>query len=326
MRPGQEFIYYLTGDSPDNLARIPHLEGFKAKGVEVLFLTDPIDEFWLQAVPQFQGKSFRSITRGGAELSKITGTADGSAEPPATPSPPSEAVAKLAKLFQEILQAEVKSVELSERLTESAVCLVAEADGLDLNFEKLLKQHQRLEKTSKRILEINPKHPLITKLSQQADAGISETMQDAAWLLLAEARLSLGEALSNPADFARRLERGVVVRLPHSPRGVKAYQGTSVTKNTEASIITPNSTSSPPRGIVQIAQLLSVKELAITGDQPGNSTPPQQAAQKHAAENHHLVETPDMEPTISKALNANVKNSREPGLVMAMMKEVKKAS
>ncbi|MCX8502016.1 MAG: molecular chaperone HtpG [Alphaproteobacteria bacterium] len=207
MKPGQEFIYYLTGESPENLARNPHLEGFKAKGVEVLFLTDPIDEFWLQAVPQFQDHAFRSITRGAAELSKIVGESDRSAAHPEAPTQPSEAVAKLAKLFQEILQAEVKSVELSERLTESAVCLVAEAGGLDLNFEKLLKQHQRLEKTAKRILEINPKHPLITKLANQTDAGITESMQDAAWLLLAEAKLSLGESLTNAADFARRLER-----------------------------------------------------------------------------------------------------------------------
>ena len=207
MKTGQEFIYCLSGESPEALSRNPHLEGFKAKGVEVLYLTDPIDEFWLQSVTQFQGKAFRSITRGDAALSKIGGENDEAADNKPKVSADREAVQKLADLFKVILVEEVKSVELSERLTESAVCLVAESGDLDLNFEKLLKQHQRLEKSSKRVLEINPDHPLIKKLASEASAGDSERLQDRAWLLLAEARLGLGEALDNPADFARRLER-----------------------------------------------------------------------------------------------------------------------
>ena len=207
MKPGQDFIYCLSGESPEALTRNPHLEGFKAKGVEVLYLTDPIDEFWLQAVTEFEGKTFRSITRGAAELSKIGGEKPETPEQKAEVDSDRQAAQKLADLFKVILLNEVKSVELSERLTESAVCLVAESGDMDLNLEKLLKQHQRLDRSSKRVLEINPDHPLIKKLASEAAAGDSERLQDRAWLLLAEARLSLGEALENPADFARRLER-----------------------------------------------------------------------------------------------------------------------
>ncbi|MDI9409230.1 MAG: molecular chaperone HtpG [Candidatus Pacebacteria bacterium] len=210
MKPGQEFIYCLSGESPEALISNPHLEGFKAKGVEVIYLTDPIDEFWLQSVSEFQGKAFRSITRGAAELSKIGETKTESAEQKSKNDSQKQSVQKLAELFKGILATEVKSVELSERLTESAVCLVAESGDIDLNFEKLLKQHQRVEKSAKRVLEINPDHPLIQKLAKDAEAGRSERIEDRAWLLLAEARLALGEALDNPSDFARRLERVLI--------------------------------------------------------------------------------------------------------------------
>ncbi len=205
MKDGQEAIFTISGDDIETLKRSPQLEGFKAKGVEVLLLTDPVDEFWVPSVGSFQDKPFKSVTRGGADLGKIQGGEDKPAEEKASEGELSDLLA----LLKLTLQDAVKDVRPSERLTDSAVCLVADENDMDMHLERLLKQHKQLgmdAPAAKRILEVNPGHPLIKRLAERAKAsGAATSLDDAAWLLLDQARIVEGEALPDPAAFARRL-------------------------------------------------------------------------------------------------------------------------
>jgi molecular chaperone HtpG len=201
MKPGQEAIYYITGETHEAAARSPHLEGFKARGIEVLLLTDPIDEFWMPAVGAWKEKPFRSVTQGGIELDKI-------AKPNGAMKPGQAAPAgldALLALLRLTLKDAIKDVRVSTRLTDSAVCLVAEEGDLDINLARLLKQHQRMDAAVMRILEVNAGHPLIGALARRlASGGNGERLADAAWLLLDQARILQGETLEDPAGFARR--------------------------------------------------------------------------------------------------------------------------
>lgn len=199
MKPAQQAIYVIRGDEGQALDNSPQLEGFKARGVEVLLLTDPIDDFWVDAVGAFEGKPLRSVTRAGADL-KDLGDADAAA--PAQDA----ATATLIAALKTALGDAVKDVRVSDRLTDSAVCLVADDTGLDLHLERMLRQHEKLAALSPRILEINPKHPLIAALAGHAGKADSAVLLgDAAHLLLDQARILEGETLEQPLDFARRL-------------------------------------------------------------------------------------------------------------------------
>jgi molecular chaperone HtpG len=215
MRPGQQAIYTITGDHLELLKKSPQIEGFRARGVEVLLLTDPIDEFWVSAVGAFKEKPFKSATRGGVDLDKIAPPEDGKA---AEKSESSAKLASLIAIFKLALGESVKDVRGSERLTDSAVCLVADEGDLDMHLERLLKQHRQLETTSKRILELNPRHPLIERLAASVgEIGASEHLSEFAWLLLDQARIVEGEQLPDPSAFARRLATLLERGLPAPP-------------------------------------------------------------------------------------------------------------
>jgi molecular chaperone HtpG len=214
MKPGQEAIYTITGDTLDLLQKSPQLEGFRARGVEVLLLTDPIDEFWVSAIGAYSEKPFKSATRGGADLDKIA--SDDAAEAAADRGELPAKLASLMAIFKLALGDAVKDVRSSERLTDSAVCLVAEEGDIDMHLERLLKQHRQLDTAAKRILELNPRHRLIERLAASVgDTGASEQLAEFAWLLLDQARIVEGEQLPDPPAFARRLaallERGLPV-------------------------------------------------------------------------------------------------------------------
>ncbi|HEX3952771.1 MAG TPA: molecular chaperone HtpG [Stellaceae bacterium] len=211
MRPGQEAIYTITGDNLDLLRKSPQIEGFRARGVEVLLLTDPIDEFWVNSVGTYKEKSFKSVTRGGLDLDKIT-PVDDKPQPEKAEPPPK--LASLVAIFKLALGEAVKDVRSSERLTDSAVCLVADEGDLDMHLERMLKQHRQLDTASRRILEINPRHRLIDRLAASVgETGASDQLAEFAWLLLDQARIVEGEPVPDPSAFARRLalllERGL---------------------------------------------------------------------------------------------------------------------
>ncbi len=202
MKPGQEAILYITGEDVEAVKKSPQLEGFAARGVEVLLLTDPIDEFWVPAVGTFRDKPFKSVTRGGADLDKIA-RPDGDAanSPPTAPG-----VDSLVAMFRLTLKDAVKDVRTSERLTGSAVCLVADDGDMDMNLERMLKQHRQLDAAFKRVLEVNPRHPLVVGLAKRvSETGGADEVTEAAWLLLDQARIAGGEPLPDPAAFAKRL-------------------------------------------------------------------------------------------------------------------------
>ncbi|ACI99809.1 molecular chaperone HtpG [Rhodospirillum centenum] len=210
MKEGQEAIYYIAGEDAAALEKSPQLEGYRAKGVEVLLLTDPVDEFWVGTVREAQGKPFKSVTRGGADLAKIQGGPD---TPPAE-RPAEGDLASLIALLKMTLGDTVKDVRASERLTDSAVCLVADEGDLDIHLERLLKQHRQLDTAATRILEVNPGHPLVRRLAERVAAGgAQDGLADVAWLLLDQARIVEGEPLPDPVAFSRRLalfvERGL---------------------------------------------------------------------------------------------------------------------
>jgi molecular chaperone HtpG len=209
MREGQEAIYYISGDAPDSLRRSPQLEGFRAKGVEVLLLTDPVDDFWLSVVPAYDDKPFKSVTRGAADLDGIEAQRPGDEDQAgAARETPGEAgeLDSLIAFVKLTLKDKVKDVRLSKRLTESPVCLVADEGDLDMHLERVLKQHHQIDRASQRILEVNPGHPLIRGLAERVAAGGSAAdLEDAARLLLDQALILEGESPPDPVAFTRRL-------------------------------------------------------------------------------------------------------------------------
>ncbi|QDC37805.1 molecular chaperone HtpG [Sphingobium fuliginis] len=200
IKDNQTAIYYATGADLDRLASSPQLEGFRARGIEVLLLTDQVDSFWVTAGVDYQGKPFKSVTQGLADLSLIP-LAEGE-------TPAAEASAEVDGFIayaRDVLGEAVSDVRASERLTESAVCLVAPDNAMDRQLEKLLAGAGRIDNAARPVLEINPRHDLIVKLGTLPDG--SDLRADAAWLLLDEARIADGELPADPRAFSARLAR-----------------------------------------------------------------------------------------------------------------------
>ena len=206
MKEGQDAIYTLSGTELERLSSSPHLEGFRARGIEVLYLTDPVDEFWTAAIVDYEGKPFRSVTRGQSDLDRFDGK-EQEEESEETPAGDSSASALLAAI-RLALGGKVKEVRVSRRLAQSPACLVAGESDIDLNLERLLRSHGQVHEASTRILEVNAKHPLLQAMSRQIASGAkASAIEDSAWLLFELARVMEGEAVSDPAAFSQRLTR-----------------------------------------------------------------------------------------------------------------------
>jgi Molecular chaperone, HSP90 family len=210
MKEGQQKIYYITGRSREEIDASPHLEGFKSRDIEVLILSDPIDDFWVNMVHEFDGTAMASVTRAGEELKEVakkdqddrkddTKAADGGAMVPEVKK------ATLVAAIRQALKDDVADVKLSERLTDSPVCLVADHGGIDLNLEKILAaQGQSIQ--AKRILEINPDHPYILGLARRSEEkGFADEVREPARLLHDLARVMDGEAPSKPKEFVKAI-------------------------------------------------------------------------------------------------------------------------
>jgi molecular chaperone HtpG len=201
IKENQTAIYYATGSDLDRLATSPQLEGFQARGIEVLLLADQVDNFWVSSGIDFDGKPFKSVTQGLADLGLIP-----LAEGQDVTGPASDAVDGFITFIKAELGDAVSDVRASERLTQSAVCLVAPENAMDRELEKLLAGAGRLDASSKPILEINPRHALITQLAG-LDGADQAIRADAAHLLLDEARIADGELPLDPRTFSARLGR-----------------------------------------------------------------------------------------------------------------------
>lgn len=205
MKDAQSQIFYATGPSQETLKSSPHLEGYRARGVEVLLLSDPVDAFWVQTATDFEGKPFQSVTQGSAALDAIPLPND---QKDTKDSKDSD-LEPLVAFLKETLGDKVSDVRGSSRLAESPVCLVAPDHGPDRQLEKLMGQRESAGFGGfNPVLEINPKHKLVSRLSERlaADAD-KEALSDTAWLLFEQARILDGEAPSDPAGFAGRLAR-----------------------------------------------------------------------------------------------------------------------
>lgn len=210
MKADQDKIYYISGENVDTLRNSPQIEGFKARGIEVLFFTDTIDDFWLQNAADYDGKTFQSVTKGAAELDKFDDKDKDSKDK--TSENDTSDHSDLLTAMKEILGEDVDDVRLSNRLTDSPVCLVAPDGGVDMHMERMLKIHQKYDGSgSKPVLEINAKHALIKKLDSLAYK--SDDFKDISLLLLDQAKIIQGEPVSNLSDFTRRmstfLQRGL---------------------------------------------------------------------------------------------------------------------
>ncbi|MGB4057637.1 MAG: molecular chaperone HtpG [Alphaproteobacteria bacterium] len=194
MKEGQTEIYYISGEKLDSLLNSPQLEGFKAHGLEVLFFTDTIDDFWLQNAPEFKDKKFKSVTKGDIDLDQSTND-----KKEDTPKASIDMIARL----KELLKDDVSDVRASKRLTDSPVCIVAQEGGIDMHMERVLKVHQKYAGGAKPVLEINLKHPLIEKMA--AKSHDSDLFKDAALLLLDQARIIQGQPVNDAGAFARRM-------------------------------------------------------------------------------------------------------------------------
>ncbi len=205
LRPNQTAIYYLLGDDLKRLAASPQLEGLSARGVEVLLLPDPIDAFWVSSAVGFDGKPFKSVTQGAADIASIP-LLDASAESPADAQQPA-ALSALFALMKQTLEGAVDDVRASDRLAQSPACLIAPDRGPDRRLEQLLAEYGQLGATTKPILEVNPKHALIQALSKLVGSPDKQKIEDITWLIFDEARVMEGEKPANASDFATRLTR-----------------------------------------------------------------------------------------------------------------------
>ena len=209
MKEGQKAIFFMAGDDRARLEASPQLEGFRARGLEVLLLTDPVDSFWVMNAPDFDGKPFKSVTQGASDLADIP-MLDAAARQDIETAPE---VGRFLAFVKSALGDAVSDVKASERLTESAVCLVAPEHGPDRQFERLLSAAGRLANAAKPVLEINPRHERIIALARLGDEDAS-FREDVAHLLYDEARVLDGDKPVDAKAFSLRLARLMARGLP----------------------------------------------------------------------------------------------------------------
>ncbi|WP_199432963.1 molecular chaperone HtpG [Qaidamihabitans albus] len=209
MKDDQENIYYLTGPSRSKVENSPHMEAFRDKGIEVLLLTDPVDEMWVDAVGEFDGKRFQSIAKGQVDLSEEDDAQEGTER-----AQQREDFADLLSWMGTTLQDDVKEVRLSSRLTSSPACIVGDAQDMTPTLEKMYRAMGQEVPRVKRILELNPDHPLVGEMRRAyQEHGADEGLTESAELVYGMALLAEGGEVREPARLvslmANRLARAL---------------------------------------------------------------------------------------------------------------------
>jgi molecular chaperone HtpG len=194
MKEGQEKIYYLVAPSPAAATSSPHLEAFRAKGVEVLLLTDPVDNWLVTSLREFEGKRLQSVAQGAADLGALEDETEKAAGERA-----STEYADLVGKLKEALGGLAWDVRVTSRLTTSPACLVADEPEIDINLAQRMRGSGL---PSQPVLEINPRHPLVERLNRQQD---DPHLSDWAHVLFSQAVLTLGARIDEPAAFVDRL-------------------------------------------------------------------------------------------------------------------------
>jgi len=213
MKEGQKDIFYMTGESRAAVANSPFLETLKKKGLEVLYMVDPIDEYAVQQLKEFDGKKLKSITKEGLDL------ADNEEEKKSFEELKAE-YEGLCKLMKEVLHDKVEKVLIGQRITDSPCVLVTSEYGWSANMERIMKAQALRDSSmtsymvSKKTMEINAAHPIMSELKKKADADKSDkTVKDLIWLLFDTALLTSGFSLEDPTQFAGRIHRMIKLGL-----------------------------------------------------------------------------------------------------------------
>ncbi len=219
-KENQTEIYYLAGQDIARLEASPQLESAKAKGIEVLLLTDPIDHYWTTQSVDFEGKPLKSLSQGDIDLSTVTSpekpdAGDDTSDTEATAEGGAEAGEGFIAKLKETLGEKVSDVRASKRLVDSAVCLVASNMGPDLGLEKILSQHKQALGL-KPVLEVNTRHALVKAIAEQAAKSGDADFADLAGLLLDQAFVLDGQTPEDPAGFAARMNKVMLQRLSGS--------------------------------------------------------------------------------------------------------------
>lgn len=202
MKEGQDKIYYITAENAAAAAHSPHLEIFRKKDLEVLLLTDQVDEWLVMHLTEFDDKQLQSITKGDLDLGNLE-----SEEEKQQAEQAKQQAQPIIERLQQALTDKVKEVRVTYRLTDSPACLVADSHGMDSSLERLLKSAGQQIPNSKPIMEINPTHALITKLHAEND---DSRFNDWAWILFDQAMLSEGGQLEDPSAFVRRMNQMLI--------------------------------------------------------------------------------------------------------------------
>ena len=206
MKEGQDKIYYITAESFAAAKNSPHLEIFRKKGLEVLLLTDRVDEWLMSHLNEFDGKQFQSVAKGALDLDKIASEEEKQEQKQAE-----DQYKDLLAKVKEVLGDQVKEVRVSTRLTDSPACLVVDEHALSAHLERMLRDAGQNVPMSKPYLELNPQHPLVGRLQGEADAG---RFNDLTHLLFEQAVLAEGGQLEDPASFVKRLN-ALLLALGH---------------------------------------------------------------------------------------------------------------
>ncbi len=201
MKPEQEYIYYLTGNSLDSIKSSPQLEGFINKGLEVLLLVDPVDDFWTNVVHEYKDSKFKSVTRADVDLEKFSSEKEEEEE-----SIKNEDSDSVLQYFTKVLGDLVKNVKVSKKLTDSPVCLAVDEGAMDLRMERFLREQKQLNYRTPKVLEVNTKHPILKNMIKSyTDHGESATLEDVIYLLFYQACIAEGEEIENVSDFIKKL-------------------------------------------------------------------------------------------------------------------------
>jgi molecular chaperone HtpG len=202
---GQEEIYYLSVEDPMLAIGSPHLEGFEAKGVDVLILSDPVDDFWLANTDEYDGKKFRSISRGDVDLTAIKSTLDSQGSDDTNDTGKDNDADNVVAKIKHVLSTRVSDVKLSKNLAKSVARLIADEDGMDAQMERFMKMHNADFKGGPKILEVNAKHPLIAALNKRLADGEFADADDFAELIYQSALVSDGKQVEDPHLFAEKI-------------------------------------------------------------------------------------------------------------------------
>ena len=197
MKADQKEIYYFANTDKEHIKNSPQLEAFNAYNIPVLFMTDAVDEFWLQNVKKFKDKDFKSITKGKVDISNLKNK-----KTKENVNKKNDKINNLIKVIKNELKDKISDVIISDRLTKSPILLIADESSMDINMEKLMKMHNKSAPDSKKILEINIDHPMIIKISEFLNENDHNKISN---LLLDQANILDGNILSNPSGYMESL-------------------------------------------------------------------------------------------------------------------------